>query len=292
MNLFEKFLSKIESKSASPKTVKNPYSNTNTNIIMSPECKQLKELSTLINSITAGTHYVARSEYMKQIGDAKRIVEYFNVLKSSGMLGSFCAQNGLTASFVNSVLSAYDNVIGLVDRANDNFVEKKMKEEKVYLDNILKDSDPNILLDDDQRKVVFTDEDYCLVIAGAGAGKTTTVAAKVKYLVEKKSVKPEQILVVSFTNKAVNELKTRLQKELNINCPVATFHSTGNAILHIHNPEKLNIVEESKLYYVVMDYFKEGVLSNESMVNNLIRFFASYFDAPYEGDDLNVFFVR
>ena len=290
MNLFEKFLSKIESKSATQNTVKNPYSSGNSNVIMSPECKQLRELSTLINSITSGTHYVARSEYMKQITEAKRVVEYFNVLKNSGMLGSFCAQNGLTASFVNSVLSAYDNVIGLVDRANDNYVAKKMEEEKVYLDNILKDSDPNILLDDDQRKVVFTDEDYCLVIAGAGAGKTTTVAAKVKYLVEKRDVKPEQILVVSFTNKAVNELKTRLQKELNINCPVATFHSTGNAILHIHNPEKLNIVEENRLYYVVMDYFKEGVLSNESMVNNLIRFFASYFDAPYEGNDLNAFF--
>jgi DNA helicase-4 len=43
--------------------------------------------------------------------------------------------------------------------------------------------DPNISLDDDQRRAILTDEDYCLVIAGAGAGKTTTVAAKVKYLV-------------------------------------------------------------------------------------------------------------
>ena len=45
--------------------------------------------------------------------------------------------------------------------------------------NILKDVDPVIMLDADQRKVILTDEDYCLVIAGAGAGKTTTVAAKV-----------------------------------------------------------------------------------------------------------------
>lgn len=45
-----------------------------------------------------------------------------------------------------------------------------------------------------------------LVIAGAGAGKTTTIAAKVKYLVEKKHIEPDQILVISFTNKAVGEL--------------------------------------------------------------------------------------
>ena len=37
-----------------------------------------------------------------------------------------------------------------------------------YLDNILKDVDPQIVLDEDQRKVILTDEDYCLVIAGAG----------------------------------------------------------------------------------------------------------------------------
>ena len=58
----------------------------------------------------------------------------------------------------------------------------------------------NILLDDDQRRVVLTDEDYCLVVAGAGAGKTTTVAAKVKYLVDKQGIDPKQILVISFTN--------------------------------------------------------------------------------------------
>ena len=56
-----------------------------------------------------------------------------------------------------------------------------MVTEKRYLDNILHEVDPVIMLDDDQRRVVLTDEDYCLVIAGAGAGKTTTVAAKVKY---------------------------------------------------------------------------------------------------------------
>ena len=40
-------------------------------------------------------------------------------------------------------------------------------------------------LDEEQRRVVLSDEDYTLVVAGAGAGKTTTMAAKVKYLVEK-----------------------------------------------------------------------------------------------------------
>jgi DNA helicase-4 len=281
MDIFSKFFKKSKDTVA-------PSSN----VVMNDECRKLIELKSLLDKFTAGNHYVARSEYIKQFEEQRKVIEYFGVLENSGMLGNFCAQNGLRAEFVSDILSKYVHITDIVDKANDDYIDRAMQAEQTYLDNILHDVDPKIMLDEDQRRVVLTDEDYCLVVAGAGAGKTTTVAAKVKYLVEKNKVKPEQILVVSFTNKAVKELKDKLHDDLQIACPVATFHSTGNAILHKHNPEKLNIVEESKLYYIVMDYFKDSIIKNESMVNNLIRFFASYFDAPYEGNDLNAFFNK
>ena len=62
--------------------------------------------------------------------------------------------------------------------------------------------------------------------------------------------------------------------------------------MHIHNPEKLNIVDGSKLYFLLQDYFRNAILTNQSLVKNLILFFASYFDAPYEGDNLNEFFNK
>lgn len=108
----------------------------------------------------------------------------------------------------------------------------------------------------------------------------------------RKNIDPSQILVVSFTNKAVQELRDKLNNDLKIDCPIATFHSTGNAILRKRSDEKLNIVDSSKLYFVIQDYFKYSILQNESLVNNLILFFASYFDAPYEGNDLNNFFNK
>ena len=120
----------------------------------------------------------------------------------------------------------------MIDEANERYIHTQMDKEKAYLDNILID----IVLDNDQRKIILTDEDYCLVIAGAGAGKTTTIAAKVKYLVDKKGINPNQILIVSFTNKAVKELKEKIQDLLRIDCPIATFHSTGNAIIHKNSP--------------------------------------------------------
>lgn len=252
---------------------------------------RLLECGRFIDSLLNADSYIPRREYIKSISEYSSDIDFFAVLKKSGMLDDFCKKNGLDVGNIERITESYQNITRLVDEHNEKYVSDSLVKEKDYLDNVLKAIDPNIQLDDDQRRVVLTDEDYCLVIAGAGAGKTTTVAAKVKYLVDKKGIDPSQILVVSFTNKAVNELKERIQKELEIPCPIATFHSTGNAIIHKNVPdEKLNIVDQSKLYFVIRDYFRNSIMRNESAVNNLIMFFASYFDAPYEGSDLNGFF--
>ena len=256
------------------------------------ECKKLLELQEAIKKLSAKTHYVARSEYAKFHTEYEQIVNFFSVLISSKMLEAYCSQNHIESQVVLQTIELYKKIQQVVDDANDEYIREQLIEDKEYFDNILRDVDPVILLDEDQRRVILTDEDFCLVIAGAGAGKTTTVAAKVKYLVERKAVDSKDILVISFTNKAVGELREKINKELHIDCPIATFHSTGNAILQIHNPQQLNIVDNSKLYFLLQDYFKSSILTNEGLVNNLILFFASYFDAPYEGVDLNEFFNK
>lgn len=233
-----------------------------------------------LKNLLAADKYIAKSDYIKYFSENSELIEYVRKLNADGFLKDYCRKNGLKVKDVESSFQNIEKIDDLIKSHNQEFVERKLKTEKEYLDSILKEIDPAINLDDDQRKVILTDEDYCLVIAGAGAGKTTTVAAKVKYLVEKQNVKPEEILVVSFTNKAVDELKEKIQKGLKINCPITTFHSTGNAILHKQNDEKLNIVQNEKLYFVLEDYFKDSVLQNERIVNDLVKFFASYCDAP------------
>lgn len=256
----------------------------------SEEIKCLRALDSFMRSLLSGDHYVAKSEYLDKLFAYADLSNRFHILESSGTLEDYCRKNGITTSEITAILTRYSSFESLVDSQNNRYVKAQMLAQKDYLDTILRDCDPAILLDEDQRRVVLTDEDYTLVVAGAGAGKTTTVAAKVKYLVDKQGVDPKKILVISFTNKAVNELKQRIIGELHIDCPIATFHSTGNAVIHKHNPDKLNIVDGNKLYYVVQDYLRNSILRNESAVNNLILFFASYFDAPYEGNDLNAFF--
>ena len=164
---------------------------------------------------------------------------------------------------------------------NEHFVSKHLKEERYYLDHILQDVDAGIRLDEEQRRVVLSDEDYTLVVAGAGAGKTTTVAAKVKYLVERKEVRPDQILVISFTNKAVGELRDKINKAMGIDCPVTTFHKTGYAILRRQDANRKAVVDGGFMFHVVNQYLKSNILDSPGLVDKLILFFGSYFEAPY-----------
>lgn len=254
-------------------------------------CVKIMQFYARVDKMLAEKRYVAKSEYVSLVKQYDETINFFDVLTQSGMLYNFCSENGVDSDDISKAIHFYNNIDDIFDKHNEEYISWAMLEEKDYLDNILKSVDPEVVLDEDQRKVILTDEDYCMVIAGAGAGKTTTVAAKVKYLVDKKGIDPSQILVVSFTNKAVNELKEKIHDALGVPCPIATFHSTGNAIIHKNSPdEKLNIVDSSRLYFVIRDYFRGSIMQNESVVNKLIMFFASYFDAPYEGDDLNGFF--
>ncbi|MGL5268773.1 MAG: UvrD-helicase domain-containing protein, partial [Spiroplasma sp.] len=66
-----------------------------------------------------------------------------------------------------------------------------------------------INLDDNQITSIVKEDKINLVVAGAGSGKTTTILGKIKYLVEVCHLKPKQILVLSYSNKSVNDFNER-----------------------------------------------------------------------------------
>lgn len=261
----------------------------------SPGYKELVCFENALNELLNKDIYLARSDYKPLCAQYHDLFNQFDTLKKSKTLDYYCSSNHIDIGRVDLFMSNFNDLMKdksaeIISIHNRDFLQKHLISEKQYLDNVLKQVDPAIILDDEQRKVVLSDEDYTLVIAGAGAGKTTTVAAKVKYLVDKKHIKPEQILVISFTNKAVGELRSKINKALKINCPVTTFHKTGYAILRRQDEERKLIVDGGFMFNVISNYLKGNILENPELVDKLILFFGSYFDAPYEGDDLNTFF--
>lgn len=149
-------------------------------IIVPDEVLKLRELDSLLNKLLARDHYVARSEYTDIVSGYKDLVQWFQVLRDSGTLEDYCRKNGSSEQRVSEILTRFSNFASLVDSQNEQFIKSKLISEKDYLDGILKECDPAILLDDDQRRVVLTDEDYCLVVAGAGAGKNNNCRCQSK----------------------------------------------------------------------------------------------------------------
>ena len=254
------------------------------------------EFNKTIYNLLSSDKYLSRSDYRQLVDDFSELNRFFLNQQAAKTLNYYCSINGIELTNVEYFLQNYTDLSNLsegseqVRQHNQAFLESHLRSEKEYLDNILKPVDPAISLDEEQRKVVLSDEDFTLVIAGAGAGKTTTVSAKVRYLVERKHINPEQILLISFTNKAVGELRDKINKAMKINCPITTFHSTGYAILRKQNPAGKNIRDGGFLFNVVNNYLKNNILERPELVDKLILFFGSYFDAPYEGNDLNAFF--
>lgn len=90
----------------------------------------------------------------------------------------------------------------------------------------------NIPANHDQLIAAVSEEDNTLVVAGAGTGKTTTILGKLAYLIDHLRIPPEDILLLSFTGKAVEELGSRVKKCFgDINIEVRTFHSFGLSVL-------------------------------------------------------------
>lgn len=95
-------------------------------------------------------------------------------------------------------------------------------------------------LNSHQAEAVCSDAPHLLIIAGAGSGKTRVLVHRIAWLVETGRAKLGQILAVTFTNKAANEIKERVASLLHVPSThlwVGTFHSQCHKILKTHHQE-------------------------------------------------------
>ena len=161
----------------------------------------------------------------------------------------------------------------------NNSNEKCVRSESAKYDDLLSNIDGKSL-DMQQRTAVIADDERILVLAGAGSGKTLTIAAKVKYLVDIKKVNPQEILLISFTKKSAQEMTDRIQDKLGISVEATTFHKLGLDIIKNANGFRPEISDENELNQFVNNFFENNLLEYPDLIKELTDYFAYFLEIP------------
>lgn len=132
-----------------------------------------------------------------------------------------------------------------------------------------------IQLNEEQMKPVLDTEGAVLVLAGAGSGKTRVLTARISHIVGDMGVPCENVLAITFTNKAANEMKSRLEGVVDRRMWVCTIHSMCVRILRMYAShcglnENFSIYSEQERSAVVKQAFKEcGLESEEGLLKSI-----------------------
>lgn len=150
-------------------------------------------------------------------------------------------------------------------------------------------------LNPQQLAAVTHFETPLLVLAGAGSGKTGVITQKIAWLIEKQQYSPQSIVAVTFTNKAANEMRTRLKKQLESSqirgLMIATFHRLGMNILHkdgsaIGLRKGFTILDQGDSLSAIRELVKEGNSAiEEQVVQRLISTWKNDFTSPAQALD-------
>ena len=113
-------------------------------------------------------------------------------------------------------------------------------------------------LNDEQREPASVIDGPVLVTAGAGSGKTRLLTHRIAYMVKEKGIFPNQILAITFTNKAANEMKERLGKMIDgaENMWICTFHAMCSRILR----REIGLIGYTKSFSIYGDTEKNRVI--------------------------------
>lgn len=211
-------------------------------------------------------------------------VERDNIKLAYAVTGNFFKNKNKFYKQEDSIIQfneIYQNINYYVKQHNLSYVKAEKEKLKFYFDDVEGKS-----LDEQQRTALVTDEYSNLIIAGAGSGKTLTILAKVKYLIEQKNVNPEDILLLSFTNKTVEDLNKRITA-LDLGTLAVTFHKLGYDIIKTFKENIPVITNENTLRKVIANYLKTDILNDRKALEAYVEYVACYMNIPEENDSYN-----
>ncbi len=142
-------------------------------------------------------------------------------------------------------------------------------------------------LNESQQEAVRTTEGPVMVMAGAGSGKTKVLTTRISYIVHELGVNPYNILAVTFTNKATNEMKERISKVLNIDTKflwISTFHAFCVRVLrseieYLDGYSKgFQIIDDDDQYKIIKDLCDKYELTSKP--KELQRYISKFKNDP------------
>ncbi len=204
--------------------------------------------------------YITTKEKLKLLRKYKPIYDFFKI-------------NFHTKS-IRKFLKIYSNFENYIQTHNSIYDKNELQNYENLLNNI-----DGKQLDWQQKMAVLNDDTNHLIIAGAGSGKTLTISGKVKYLIESKKAKNDEILLISFTDKAVKEMTERLHR-LDIEVQAKTFHKLGLEIITNFRQTRPNIATGEFLNNIISNYFKKEILNFPEQMKHIFEFMCGYLYIP------------
>jgi DNA helicase-4 len=169
---------------------------------------------------------------------------------------------------------------GYIDKRNKSYVQQQLATFQLFFDQV--ESNP---LTANQREACVIDEQYNLVLAGAGTGKTSTMVGRAGYLIKARITQPDKILMLAYARKAAEEMDERIRSQLGINDLTAkTFHSLGMHIIAQVEGEVPSInkmAEDDRLRTRFVDEQIQRLLEDELYKSRLVTYFLR-FSHPYK----------
>ncbi|WP_316831822.1 UvrD-helicase domain-containing protein [Pedobacter aquatilis] len=196
------------------------------------------------------------------------------------------AKNYLSCGLDKGEISIIDDFVSCfrdLDKVRADYNARFIRHELVEFGDFFAGLD-SYPLSDEQMRAVVCDEDNNLVIAGAGTGKTTTISAKVAYILEKNLARAEELLVISFTNAAVEEMYDRTCNFLRDDVlarqiTFKTFNSFGNMVCRYCSPHPRRIAFDGQDYRVkafLQQSFDSLFRSSDDFQQKAINFLAFF----------------
>ena len=133
----------------------------------------------------------------------------------------------------------------------------------------------NIVLSNEQSLPILDNPNISIVIAGAGSGKTLTIVGKIKYMLEHNLIKKEEILAITYTNKAVVSLKQKIKEATEEEIDVFTFHKLSLNIINKYSID-YDIVTDDLLEYIIDEFFNSYAFGNRVLIKYIFNVFDYY----------------